>query len=355
MEAWLKRILIFCLALIIILFFLRLSFYYLTPFVIAVLLAGFINPAVNTIEKHLGLDRPFAAFLVLSFFISLFLLLFILGVTQIYLELNKLLHNLPDYNSIASRLNWILQQNSRLEDFLNSMKMSPLIKESIHDNFQVLYQTLRESVIYIVNYILNILSKLPLILTVLILSCIATYFISRDRDIINDFIMSFFPPHFRSKIFKIEKELISSAIGFIRAELILILITGFVITVGLFLIGSDYALVLGLTAAVLDLVPVIGPGLLFLPWIIINIITGELLMALKLLVIFALTSVFRQGIEGKIIGFHLGLHPLATMMSFYIGYRLMGTAGFIIGPAALVLGKAIHNSGIFSGFIDFKE
>ncbi|MFP4016136.1 MAG: sporulation integral membrane protein YtvI [Halanaerobiales bacterium] len=355
MERWLKRILFFCLASIIILLFLRFSFYYLTPFVIAVLLAGLINPVVNKVEKHLGLDRPFAAFLVLSFFISMIILIFILGVTQIYLELNKLLHNLPDYNTIGSRLNWILQHNTRLEDFINNLKISPLIKESLNNNLQVLYQTLRESIIYIVNYLLNILGRLPLILTVLLLSCIATYFISRDLDIINNFIMSFFPSHFRSKIYRIEKELIRSAIGFIRAELILIFITGIIITLGLFIIGNDYALILGLLSAFLDLIPVIGPGLLFLPWIIVSVITGELLLAVKLLIIFVLAETFRQGVEGKIIGLHLGLHPLATMMSFYIGYRLMGPLGFIIGPAALVLGKAIYNSGIFSGFIDIKE
>jgi len=354
MDMWVKRILVSCLIIFFIVILLNFSITYLTPFIIAVLFASLINPIVNWIEKFHNIERSLAAFIVLSFFISVVLLFLFIGMSQVYLELNRLLHNLPDYNTLGEQVNWILQHNNRLEELINNLKMSPIIKETLNNNLQGLYNALKESIIYIVNYLLQVLKKLPLLLSILLLSCIATYFISRDIDKINNFIMGLFPDSFRSKIYSIEKELISSAIGFIRAELILILITGIIVFMGLFLIGNEYALILGITAAFLDFIPIIGPGLLFIPWVIFNMISGNLLFAIKLLIIFTIAAALRQGIEGKIIGFHLGLHPLATMMSFYVGFRLMGTVGFIIGPATLVLGKAIYNSGILSDLIGPK-
>lgn len=355
MEIWVKRILVSFIMLLIIVILLNFSITYLTPFIIAVLFASLINPIVNKLENFHKIERSLAAFIVLSFFIFLFLLFLFIGMSQVYLELNRLLHNIPDYNTLGKQLNWILQNNNRLEELINNLKMSPIIKKTLNENLQIIYNTLKDSIIYIVNYLLTILRKLPLILTILLLSCIATYFISRDLDKINKFIMGIFPNSFRSKIYRIEKELISSAIGFIRAELILILITGIITFFGLFLMRNEYALILGISVSFLDLIPIIGPGLLFIPWIIFNMISGNLLFAVKLLIIYTIAAAIRQVIEGKIIGFHLGLHPLATMMSFYVGYRLLGTVGFIIGPATLVLGKAIYTSGILSDLIGPKE
>ncbi len=354
MDMWVKKILFSCLMLFIIVILLNFSITYLTPFIIAVIFASLINPVVNMVENFHNIDRSLAAFVVLSFFISVVLLFLFLGMSQVYLELNKLLHNLPDYKTLGEQVNWILQDNNRLEELVNNLNISPIIKKTLNDNLQGLYNALKESIIYIVNYLVQVLKKLPLLLTILFLSCIATYFISRDIDNINNFIMGIFPDSYRPKIYRIEKELISSAIGFIRAELILVLITGIIAFVGLLFMGNEYALILGITAAFLDFIPIIGPGLLFIPWVIFNIISGNLLFAIKLLIIYTIAAALRQGIEGKIIGFHLGLHPLATMMSFYVGYRLMGTVGFIIGPATLVLGKAIYNSGILSDLIGPK-
>lgn len=55
------------------------------------------------------------------------------------------------------------------------------------------------------------------------------------------------------------------------------------------------------------------------------------------------------------MGLHLGLHPLLTMIAFYIGYRLLGPMGFIIGPGTLVLWKAVWNSGLFPNSLVLKN
>lgn len=347
MEAWLKSLFISFLLLIVIFIFLNFSFIYLTPFIIAILLASLINPLVTRLEKSTGLERSLATFIILSVFIGIIFIFIFIGVFQIYLEIDRLLDKLPDYNQIREQINLIFQDDLRI--------LPPSLERILKDNLQLLYNTLKDGLLYLANNLLNILSKLPLVLTVLVLSFIATYFITRDADKINDYIMGLFPGQYRGRIHRLEKELLSSALRFLRAELLLILITGMSSYLGFIIVGNDFALIIALTAALLDLIPVIGPGLLFIPWILFNMFSGNLFLALEILIIYTFVTAIRQGLEGKIIGAHLGIHPLLTMIGFYVGYRILGPIGFIIGPGTLVLGKAICNSGIFPNLISFKE
>ncbi|MFW5972005.1 MAG: sporulation integral membrane protein YtvI [Bacillota bacterium] len=348
MGNFLKKFFISFIIIIIMFLFLNFSLYFLTPFVIAVIFASLINPMVKKIMDLSGLERSYAAFIALFFFIGIIFIIIFFGFTKIYLELENLLQNMPDYSTLGNRIQWLIEQNKRINEIINNLEISKASQEVLHNNIQILYNGIRNTVLFLANNILDVLGKLPLILTVLFLSFIATFFISRDIDEINEFIMGLFPDKFRKKIYEIEKSLINSAVGFIRAELILISITGFMTTLGLIFIQNKYAILLGCLTAILDLIPILGPGLLFIPIILFNMITGNIFFSLKLLILYTLISAFRQGIEGKIIGTQLGLHPLVTMISFYAGYRLFGTIGFIIGPTLVVLCKAVFKSGIIS-------
>lgn len=348
MDDWVKKIVFFVILFIVLLLVIRYSFIFLTPFVFAALFAGIINPFVNYIEKKLQLDRTLAVVIVLVLFITVILLVIFVGISQIYIELDRLIHNLPEYNSLGDRIGWFIKQNNRLQELITNLDINPGIKEVLDNNLQLLYNSIKDGIIVLVNNLFKFVRKLPFIITLLFVSFIATFFMSRDIDIINEFIMGLFPRKWRIKIFNLEKNIINSAIGFIRAELILISITGFVAGTGLLIIGNQYALVIAMSAAILDLIPIIGPGLIILPLILYNIVSGNLVYGFKILTVYTIMAGIRQGIEGKIMGSNLGLHPLATMIALYAGYRIMGIIGFIIGPATLVLIKAFYKAGIFS-------
>ncbi|ACL69529.1 sporulation integral membrane protein YtvI [Halothermothrix orenii] len=346
MEKWLKRLLIYSVVFVIGVILLKYFFIYFSPFIIAAILASLINPVVDRLDEKIPVNRGLAVIIVLVLLISILVLIIILGVSQIYLELNRLLQNLPDYSTFGSKFHWIVQQNYRLQEFIQELDISPSVKDALNNNLQMIYNAIKNGLVKGINGTLNLLGKLPMLLTILFLSFIATYFISRDKDKINQFIMKLFPGELKPKVFKVEKELINSAMGFIRAELILITITGIISGVGLAIIGNHYALIIGISSALLDLIPIIGPALIFIPWIIYNMIMGNLSYAFGLLVVYTLMAAVRQGAEGKVMGDNLGVHPLATMIALYVGYRVMGMIGFIMGPAILVIIKALINAEI---------
>lgn len=348
MDKWWKKYLIIVILLIFFVFLLKYLFIYFTPFVLAIIFASLIDPIVGWIEKKTVLNRGFSVILVLILSLSLIVILVIFGVSQIYLELNRALQNLPDYNTLNNQFQWLFEQNYQLQQFIDELEISPAIKNVLDTNLEMIYDALKNGLVKLINGVMGYFTKLPMFLTILFLSFIATFFISRDKTKLNGFLLNIFPPHWRGQIGEVKGDLMSSANGFIRAQIILITMTGIITGIGLSIIGSQYALILGITAAVLDLIPIIGPALIFYPWILYNIILGNVTSAISLFVLHIILAAVRSGSEGKIMGENLGIYPLSTMIALYVGFRVMGIIGFIIGPAVLVLIKAIIQADLIN-------
>ncbi|HCX65091.1 MAG TPA: sporulation integral membrane protein YtvI, partial [Eubacteriaceae bacterium] len=84
------------------------------------------------------------------------------------------------------------------------------------------------------------------------------------------------------------------------------------------------------------------------PWAIFSFITGNISLGISLLVIYGITLVVRQIVEPKIVGKQIGIHPLLTLASMYIGLRTIGVTGIILGPFIFITLKIIF-SVVFNG------
>lgn len=345
-NKWYIKYLLMFLFLLFSLVILKHIFIYFTPFIIAAVIASLINPIVDYFDKKVPIHRGFIVIIVLVLVIVILVTMIIIGGAQGYLELNKLLRNLPDYRSIDSQIKWFSEQNQQLENFMENWEISDAVKDAINSNLQLLYNGIRETLISVINSVLDFLTKLPSMFMILFVAFIATFFISRDRDHIKSFLVNIFPEEIQLKIANVFTQLNRSAIGYIRAMLILITISGIVAGIGVKLMGNQYALIVGTTAAVLDLIPIIGPALLFYPWIIFSIIFGNFSQAFTLFILHLFLAGIRSASEGKIMGKSLGLHPLATMIALFSGYRILGAIGFVVGPTFLVIIKAIVDSDL---------
>ncbi|MEJ6951520.1 sporulation integral membrane protein YtvI [Natronospora cellulosivora (SeqCode)] len=354
MKSFPIKLLYLTIMIIIIVLLLRFSLIYLTPFLLAIIFASIINPIVNRVENYFNINRKYAVLIVIICFAIMFVLIVFWIILQSYHELIYLWNDIPDYDSLLMNLNNLINENNNLQEIFESNIMN-FLKENLGLNLQLIYNIMKENIAFLSSCFIDIITFLPMILLVIFLSFIATYFLLRDIDTINYHIINFFPSKIQKKVYNLEKEISISIIAFLRAQFILMLITAIISFLGLLIIGNNYALLIAVIIAVLDLIPILGPGLIFLPWIIFNILIGEFFIALKLLIIYTITAAFRQGFESKIIAYHLGFHPLAIMISFYLGYRIIGFTGFIIGPAVLILLRAIHNTDIFSDILIFKE
>ena len=106
---------------------------------------------------------------------------------------------------------------------------------------------------------------------------------------------------------------------------------------GLTLLGVEYALIMAIVISVVDILPILGAGTVLIPWAIFALISSNTPLGVGLLVLYAVTLVARQFIEPKIVGSTLGIHPLATLASVYLGLKFLGFVGIFVGPMVALL------------------
>ncbi|MCK8823515.1 sporulation integral membrane protein YtvI [Fuchsiella alkaliacetigena] len=325
---------------------------YLLPFILALILASLIEPGINFFEERLNIGRGWAVAICLLIILILAILTIIIFMSRLFVELDKLAHSIPDFRTLNENINWLIEQNEKLGNFLADLELPEAVSEIINENLQALYRQARGMVQAAISYFFNTVKSLPKLVITLVISLIATFFISRDRKMINEYILSAVPVAWRDKVRTLEQEIMTAAVGFLRAQLTLISITTTISVIGLLIIGSNYTIVLAIVIGLLDLIPVIGPSLIYLPWAIYSFIIGEVAFGISLLILYIIIALTRQLTEAKIIGKNIGIHPLATLMSMYLGVQFLGVTGFFIGPAILIILKSIIQVGFISILIE---
>jgi predicted PurR-regulated permease PerM len=89
--------------------------------------------------------------------------------------------------------------------------------------------------------------------------------------------------------------------------------------------------------SLVDAFPILGTGTVLLPWALISALQGQTVRGIGLLSVYAAISLTRSVLEPKLLGNHLGLDPLATLVALYAGFRLWGFGGMLLAPLLAVV------------------
>lgn len=125
--------------------------------------------------------------------------------------------------------------------------------------------------------------------------------------------------------------------GFFKCQIIIIGIIALILSVGLLLLGNSYAVLIGVTVAVLDALPVIGSGTVLLPWAVLHLIDGNYIHAVVLVILYILATVVREALEPRLMGDKLGINEFYMLMATFIGLALFGFSGIFLGPLGMVM------------------
>lgn len=129
--------------------------------------------------------------------------------------------------------------------------------------------------------------------------------------------------------------------AYIKAQLILMVITFVITGIGLTIIDAPYPIMISLGIAILDVIPVLGAGLVMIPWSIISFITGQTEMGTNLAIVYIVLLILRQVMEPKIVGNKIGIRPLYTFIATILGATIMGPIGVILGPLIAIIINSI--------------
>lgn len=130
---------------------------------------------------------------------------------------------------------------------------------------------------------------------------------------------------------------------FFKTQVIIMGITGVICTIGLYIMGNPYALLIGFLIGLVDALPVFGTGTVFLPWGVILLIMGNYKMAAGIFIIYFVCYYTRQFLEPKLMGNSLGISPAVMLITLYLGLVLFGISGVITGPIGGILIKEISS------------
>ena len=137
--------------------------------------------------------------------------------------------------------------------------------------------------------------------------------------------------------------------GYLKAQLLLTVGVFFILLGGFLIAGQSYALLLALGLSMLDFIPIVGSGTIIVPWAVIDLITGRYDRAIALMVIWGVVVLFRRVGEPKILGNQTGLSSIASLVSIYVGMRVAGVAGMILGPILTLVALNLLGLGLLDG------
>ncbi|NLI93279.1 MAG: sporulation integral membrane protein YtvI [Peptococcaceae bacterium] len=314
----------------------------LLPFILAFIFAFLIEPLVQKLIKSFKMKRTYSSFLVITAVAIFLILLLVLLGSRLYKELAELTTVFPEmYNRSVSL---ITEQAGIVQKYL---ELNPEIQNTIRSSSQDIIASLQVILKNGSISLLAFLGALPNFLIIIIITIVATLLTSISYPSVRDWFYQRVKGKYHSMTRLVVADLGSALVGFLRAELILVSVTSIVITIGLLILGNKYAFTIGILSGLLDLIPIIGPSLIFIPWIIFLFFTGALSSALKILFVYLAATVIRQILEPKILAQGIGIHPLPTLISIYVGLNLFGVSGLIIGPAIIVIYEALRKAGFF--------
>ena len=185
--------------------------------------------------------------------------------------------------------------------------------------------------------ITNVASFIPKALIFLLVTLISLIYFAIDIDRINRFVMSLFPKKTRDKLARARRDLFSIICKYVKSYLQIMLITFVIMLVGFLILGVKRAFAVAAVIALLDLLPILGVGIVLVPWSACAFALGNGRMGVGILVIFIAYTVIREIVEPKILGKSLNVHPVLTLISLYVGYALFGAAGLVVLPVCAVL------------------
>jgi sporulation integral membrane protein YtvI len=134
--------------------------------------------------------------------------------------------------------------------------------------------------------------------------------------------------------------------GYVRAQILLMFIIFIIISIMLSILRAPFALVVAAATAILDALPVFGSGITLIPLAIVYFIYGNIKLGIGYVVIWLAVILFRRILEPKLVSDKMGLNPLMTLISMYIGYRWWGIIGMLVGPILLMIIVSIYTVGL---------
>ena len=179
----------------------------------------------------------------------------------------------------------------------------------------------------------------------LVFTILASVIICVDYTGVTNFVMRQIPERLHTAVLEVRNFLAGTLLKICKAYLILAGISFAVLVAGLWLLGQQNFVTIAAIIAFLDMLPVLGSGMIMIPWAVFLIATGQQYTGLGILLLWVVVTAVHEFLEPRVLGRQIGLHPLATLSAMYLGLKLAGFGGLLVMPVACLLLQHLHEKG----------
>ena len=306
------------------------------PFLIAGGLALLSEPLVRALQKRLHLPRLAATGIGVTICLLVVILLLLTLCAFLLRQLENLAQILPDLETTAAAgidalRTFFLELSGKAPKGLQK-----ILTHATENLFSGSSQILDRLSNWLLGTASGLIKGLPDSFLSIGTWILATYMTSAKLPQIQTFLRNRLPNHWSSRYLPTLRRLRRSLGLWLAAQLKLTGITFCVLSAGFLLLQLPYAMAWAALICLVDALPILGTGTVLIPWSLVSFLQGNHLQAIGLISIYAVAALLRCILEPRFVGKHLGLDPLATLLSIYAGYRFWGFLGMLLAPLLAV-------------------
>ena len=319
----------------------------LLPFVIGLIIAIVFKSPVDKIAKRTGIKRSYVSIIILIVFYAVFFGVVMLVGAQLISLAQETVYKIPGFyiNKIEPFL--IDITDKFFANFPQIENNIDGILDSISDTVYTFLTNLSTS---LVSGIAAIATKIPSLLINSVFTIVSSFFFTIDYHDVTEFVFRQLSEKVAIQARGIKENVIVTLWKYIKSYAFLMSITFVELTIGMMVLGIDNPLALGAVISVIDILPVLGTGTVLIPWAIIGLIFNDFKIGIGMIVLYIVITAVRQTLEPRVIGKQIGLHPIVTLISIFVGGQLFGIVGIFLLPITLTVVKQMNDEGVIHLF-----
>ncbi len=284
-------------------------------------LACSLNPAVDKLSGKMS--RSLASTLVILGVVLIVILFLIPIVTISIHEIHQVISNLP---SII---------NNTVEFLSTKSIMGKTLIEFI--DIDTITGASSKIASGVVNKSIDFTMAFMEVITIIVTMGVIVFYMVNEKNLIKDSIIVMFPPKMKEKAKEVYENIENKVGGYVIAQVLSMSTVAIFTALGLLLLKVQYAVLLGLIAGLLDIVPIVGPTLAFILGILCASQQGWIIVILTIVVYLLAQWISNNFVRPLVFGKFLDLHPIIIIFAFLIAAQFLGVWGVILSPAIAAL------------------
>ncbi|WP_164669124.1 sporulation integral membrane protein YtvI [Virgibacillus doumboii] len=314
------------------------------PLIVALVTALILNPLVRLIQRKAKISRKASVIIVFLLFLIFVGISGTFVVTKAVTQVVNFVEDIPEH---FQELNEIYEGwETNFEKYTENLpsEFYNQVTTAIESQLTTLSNAAKEKIT--IERIAQIFAQIPQYLISFLVYLIALFLFMLELPLLKAKLYNLMTKETAEKVTFMNRRLSDVILGFFKAQFLVSIIIFLVTLLGLFLITPDVAIIMSLIIWLIDFIPIIGSIAILGPWSLFAFIAGETVLGIKLAVLAIILLAIRRTVEPKVMGQHIGLSPLATLIAMFLGVKLLGLLGFILGPLFLIAFNSAREAGI---------